>query len=54
MTPMDRRAVLALLVSGLAALPRLAAAQPAARGHRQGIPAPPAVPPASEQSTATI
>jgi putative ABC transport system substrate-binding protein len=54
MTPMDRRAVLALLVSGLAALPRLAAAQPAARGHRLGILAPTAVPPASEQSTATI
>jgi putative ABC transport system substrate-binding protein len=54
MTPMDRRAVLTLLVSGLATLPRVAAAQPAERVHRLGILAPTAVPPPSEQSTATL
>ncbi|MGH7384133.1 MAG: ABC transporter substrate-binding protein [Candidatus Rokuibacteriota bacterium] len=51
---MDRRAFLALLASGLVALPRRAAAQPAARVYRLGILAFSAAPPPSEQTTAAI
>ena len=50
----DRRAFLALLASGLVALPRPAAAQPTGRVYRLGILAPTAAPPPSEQNTATI
>ena len=51
---MDRRAFLALLASGVVALPRPAAGQPAGRVYRLGILAPTAAPPPSEQSTAAI
>jgi putative tryptophan/tyrosine transport system substrate-binding protein len=54
MTPMDRRAVLALLASGLVTLPHLADAQPAGRVYRLGILAPTAPPPPTDRSIAVI
>lgn len=53
MTPMRRRAFLALLAAG-ATVPRLAAAQPAARVYRLGMLAPTAAPTSSEQNVAVI
>lgn len=53
MTPMHRRAFLALLAAG-ATLPRSAAAQPAGRVYRLGILAPTTAPSPSEQNTAVI
>lgn len=53
MTPMDRRAFLALLAAG-ATLPCAVAAQPAGRVYRLGILAPTAAPPPSEQNVAVI
>jgi putative ABC transport system substrate-binding protein len=53
MTPMDRRAFLALLAAGTT-LPRAVTAQPAGRVYRLGILAPTAAPPPSEQNVAVI
>ncbi|HSL51468.1 MAG TPA: ABC transporter substrate-binding protein [Candidatus Deferrimicrobiaceae bacterium] len=53
MTPMHRRAFLALLAAGVTPPPP-AAAQPAGRVHRLGILAPTAPPSSSEQNTAVI
>jgi putative ABC transport system substrate-binding protein len=51
---MDRRACLALLVSGLVTLPRPGSAQPAGRVYRLGILAPTGAPPASERNVAVV
>lgn len=53
MTPMRRRAFLALLAAG-ATLPRPAVAQPAGRVYRLGILAPTAPPPPTDRSIAVI
>ena len=51
---MDRRACLALLVSGLVTLPRPGSAQPAGRVYRLGILAPTGAPAASEKNVAVV
>lgn len=51
---MDRRACLALLVSGLVTLPRPGSAQPAGRVYRLGILAPTGAPAVSEKNVALV
>jgi putative ABC transport system substrate-binding protein len=53
-TPMRRRAFVALLAAGATTRPRLVAAQPAGRVYRLGILAPTAAPPPSERNIAVI